>query len=253
MREFSPHEQAIIKDKLINGAVFTKLFSDNFLTNTKFEIEIDRSENGFSRFQFVSETYSPEQGSKELVNMVNLLQFLLLNGLVYKYPPIGFNLSDYDAEPSFTLGNETLSPGKGNVNIRRTLLSGFPKEITDFINTYWYYQFEATEPLKSLAHHDFKSLEERMHNESVSQQKVANRITLVIALATIVFTYYQNKVSYDDLNFKVGELTEKFRQQSDKIPLIQKSFKIQTDSIKTKLNKLSHEKIDKQNRLEKTK
>lgn len=235
MREFSEYERGIISGKLIQGAGLSHCFPDDFRAHVK--IILKSNPNGSHKFEYFSDKYSSQQIQDALVDLVYLLEFLEHNGLLRIYYPAATSLKNYQFQEEVKLGDYQYGPSA------ELLLAHDAKHIAEFINRNEYNIFRATEPLRSLVNHGFRSLEERMHGQMISQQRIANIITLCIGIGSIFFIYYQNKNSNDELNFKIGTLNgelKNLREQQDNDSMFRRSLQHDNDSLKLELKTLKN-------------
>ncbi|HMV09231.1 MAG TPA: hypothetical protein PK325_10665 [Cyclobacteriaceae bacterium] len=181
MRQFSDYEKKIISTHLINGAGITGMLSSDLLEKGKFHITIDPDKR--QRFEFYSSEIPVEAARDEMVNLIELLIYLDEEKLLRMYPPVSTNLDDFNATVSFTFG-DTWSEQKLTF-----LLHEKSNYLGEFLKWRRDYFFKVTEPLKNLAENNFQTAEEIRHNQILNQANRANRLTLVVAVATILIGF----------------------------------------------------------------
>ena len=209
MRDFSSGEIRIIRDRLINGCPLRDMFSTSFTNDAKLVIAIN--ENGSHLFKFCSDNYSSDSALEEIVNTVNLLSFLQSEGLIYKYPPSATVLTDFDKIKTITIGNST------STHEMPFLLMQDANYLVDFLCDNWEYRFVASEPLKSLSSHNFKSAEDRRLDQNTFLTRIGLFIALGTSVISTVVTCHQNSKSFDDLNSKMDATLERVKLLNDRI------------------------------------
>jgi len=199
MREFSQFERNIIKNHLLKGARLPGMLSEEFRKSAR--LLIHYLKDGAIKLEYRSDGYSRELATEEIVNIVELLGFLEKNGLIRKYPPSA-TIQAFNDEAEISLGE---SEGSATEEF---LLHQGSSHIPKFIKQTQDYEFKATEPLRTLAEHNFKSEEDRRHEETMRNARTSNRIAIFVALTTLVVTavlgYIQYESSYDDLRDKLS-------------------------------------------------
>jgi len=189
MKEFSPKERWIIANRLINGTNLPGLFDDNFLANAKVMIYYNLS--GKHRIDFFSDTITGEQANEEIVNTVNLINYLLTEGYVAKYPPPGTSLKDFDNEQQVSIGNSMSS--KAVV----FLLNRESQSIVDFIRRNDDYTFKGTEALKILVGRNFQSLQELQFAHTIRITNRGQWISVIFAILTLIATATVNRITWN--------------------------------------------------------
>jgi hypothetical protein len=242
MREFSQFEQNLIRNHLIRGAGLPGMLSNDFREKARLVIHFDPK--GHTKFEYRSDDYESSKATEELVNIVDLLEYLLTEGFIRKYPPNFTSLREFDVQEQISLG-ESQSQKSQNFLLHDGSLY-LPKFIMQTEN----YVFKATEPLRTLTLNDFQTAEERRHNQAMSKATNANRIALAVAVASIILPtvlgYMQYRNSYDELLTKLtiesaeNDVLRKAINESNsltnEVTKDVKSLKDEIETMKVKLN-----------------
>ncbi|MEK6783695.1 MAG: hypothetical protein AABY93_18485 [Bacteroidota bacterium] len=212
LREFSEFEKKVIKEKLIkNGGKLSSLFENDFNNEVRIIVYYYESKN--RKFELRSEKYSGDQIYNALVDMIQLLNFLLENDYLYRHFLPATNLNDFNVEKQISIGDFN---GSKSLNF---LASDDQNFISDFILKNENVIFKAAEPLRALAKRDFSSQEEIQHIQIIKQSKKSTSTSLFIGIGTIlvgigsiVGTCSEKKDSSQVLFKMMGEIEQKIDQ-----------------------------------------
>lgn len=209
MREFSKAEQVII-NKILNVREirFTQLFSDNFLTKGRLEIDEDG--------KIAIHSSDPEFWKSmilELNTVVNLVAYLLNNQLIYAYsnavilPQQSASLGNYQA-----VGQTFLSYPYNRKRLARITIRHQSN------------LFEPYQPLRTLSEDKFVLKADKMHRQIYR----ATLAAILVALLTSIAGIYDN----DSKSKELDELRQQLVKMTDRLLIVEKSL-IQTRDIKT--------------------
>jgi hypothetical protein len=209
MREFSDKEQQVIRDRLITGTTLPGLFSERFLQNGKLMIQINAS--GHHRFEFFSDSIPSREANEELVDIINILKYLDGEGLITKYPPAATTLRDFDEDQQISIGNSDSKKSETFLLIRQS------KSLVEFLQENDNYFFQANEPLRILVANNFRTLQERQFERTISTTLRGQWISIGIAGITLIATLIINISNWqrNDRSSKSFEL--KMRDLEDRL------------------------------------
>jgi hypothetical protein len=181
MREFSKYERDLIKGHLIKGSGISGMLSSAFKEKAKFKITFDPS--GSQKFEYFSSEFAVEDARDEMVNLIELLEFLLSEKYIRKYPPTATSLRDFNETETISFGDSWSAQQQTFIlHEKSNYLGEFLKWNEDSI-------FKATESLKNLALNDFQTAEEIRHVQILRQSRHANKITLGLAISTVLIGF----------------------------------------------------------------
>ena len=203
MRDFSDYEKRVIKEKLIQGSGLSNML--DFKMKGQLLASINVSGNiGHHMFTFRSNTYEGQLAVNELVDLFDLLTYLLKEGYIRKYPNAATTHRDGEVSPVISLGDA--NSGREST----FLLNINSRELGDFIKVHENYNFKATAALKAHAEGNFITQEEKRHNQIIIKARNANRITVVLAIVTILIgaagIWLQYRISLSDSHLTVNAI-----------------------------------------------
>lgn len=202
MREFSEYERGIIKKKLIAGSNLSGMLSHEFFFYSELLVTIKLT--GTHQFKFASDVIVKEKAFGELIDLITLLQFLLDNGLIIAYPTAATVMRFYDKQ------DETISLGNGRGSMTTTWnTTEQDTYIGDFIKRHENSRFKATEPLVMLTKHNWKTWDERKHQQGIWVAIGIALITAIIGAAGIWFQYYESTKELNEVRKKQERLEAK--------------------------------------------
>lgn len=201
MREFSNKEKAIIKERLLNGSFFHELPSAEFLSKGKLLIRV--SPKGNHRFEFFTDELPDNAANEEIIDIITLLEYLDREGLVVKYPPPATVVRD------FTDGGEISLGDSGSRTSKAFMFTKESKHIVEFLVANDNCVFKATQPLKALCDHDFKTPQQRQFETSIRWTRRGQTIAMVTAVAGILLTLIANILT----GGRVNERAEKMQSE----------------------------------------
>lgn len=213
MRELSLKEQQIIRDQLIPGTTLTELFSGRFNGDGKIEIQIH--EDGDYRFDFYSQTFSETAANIEVVDVINLLKYLEAEGLITKYPPAATTMVEFEVGTPIVMGSSNSQKAVKFLMITQSAsLVKYLKKNAGFV-------FQANEPLRVLAGNNFRSLQERQFERTISTTLRGQWISIGIAGLTLLVSCAVNIVNWHrsdqlakSLKSELVALRERFKGDS---------------------------------------
>jgi hypothetical protein len=195
MREFSQTEQAIIKDHLISGAGLSAMLPN--VDKIKWLITYD-GESDLASYNFRSDQIEAQPAYNALVEMIELLKYLVAGGLVRKQnlaATVEATMEDMTHKRTISLGNSA-----SNKNVAFIPSDGL--EYAHFIFDNENTRFVALAPLVEHSRNDFISPEDRRHYQQLRQTRTANIVSIIVGTFSILFgvySSYQNNLSQADL------------------------------------------------------
>lgn len=126
MREFSDYEKKIILTKLIDGSGLANMLDFNSKGQLLVAINI-AGQLGIHKFTFKSTTYDSQIAVNELVDLFDLLKYLLEEGYVRKYPDAATTERETEFSPVISLGEQN------NGQAKTFLLNVNARELGDFL------------------------------------------------------------------------------------------------------------------------
>ncbi|HEY5825828.1 MAG TPA: hypothetical protein VIT44_15745 [Cyclobacteriaceae bacterium] len=249
MREFSKYEKRIIRDKLIEGSRLSDMLDFKEKGELIAFINFDNYP-GRHKFTFKSDTYNGQLAIDELVDLFDLLTYLLKEGYVRKYPDANTSFRDEEFSPEISLGD----PNNGKA---QTFLLNFnSRELGNFIQIHENYKFKATATLTAQSDRNFISQEEIRHNEIMKKATNANLIALTLSIITVLIGAsgigLQYKISKSDTDLAknvIEKLSLQLKRDSltnEKLKYDFDNFKIQIDSFKNQNLLQQNKRINKQ-------
>jgi hypothetical protein len=186
-----------------------------------------------------------------LVDIINLLKYLDSEGLITKYPPAATTLRDFEVDQQISIGNSDSKKSETFLLIRQS------KSLVEFLQENDNYFFQANEPLRVLVANNFRTLQERQFQRTISTTLRGQwisigiaGITLIVTLIINIINWQRNDRSTKSLESKMVAMEDRLKdgERRDSLARIEDAkqiriLKSQTDSLKiaikanTKTNK----------------
>lgn len=184
------------------------------------------------RFQFHSDELEPQPAFNELIDTIELLEYLESEKLIRKYHPAATIVPQYDEK------GHSISLGKSETKKSVVFFVEGMEKYGNFIKVNENYRFVALEPLRAHVDRNFITIENKSAQDANRNARLRNRIALGVALVTAIGIWvsaHQNDQSRDDLLMQLAQYNRRHNNDSISIERLRDQLTVmrtEIDSLK---------------------